>query len=207
VLVFIALSMLIALLLVEVVEALADVDARSRYDTVFTLGIGSLVAWLSYRLWREPPLDAASLFLFVGVLMMLVVAFGPGYGAHYAPWFLPALIGTYVLLDDTWRRLLLVGYVVAAVTYAVEYAFVPFLGASAGAILGPSDWITSVSDWLDQPNAWGLVRLPLVVTYLVVIAAGIARLTELTTRSSAGNDERTSPPATSRAGTAPNRLE
>lgn len=203
----ITLAMLSVLVLVGVMAVLTDVDVRSRYDTVFTLGVVSLVAWLSYRLWREPPLAAATLFLLVAVLFMLVVAFGPGYGAHYAPWFLPALVATYVLLDDGWRRLLLIGYVIAAATYTIEYAFVPFLGASAGAVLGTSDWIMDVGDWLERPNPWGLVRLPLAVTYVVVIAAGIARLTELTTQSSAGSDERTSPPATSQAATAPNRFE
>jgi hypothetical protein len=108
---------------------------------------------------------------------MLVVAFGPGYGAHYAYWFIPALVGTYVLLDDAWRSLLRVAYVVAALTYAVEYALVPFLGAYAVAMFGSSGWMTDVSDYLTVPHRWVIFRLPLLVVYLVVIAQGIARLT------------------------------
>ena len=127
----ITLLMLGALVAVELLDRLTPIDARSRYDTLFTIGVISLVVWLSYRLWREPPLAPESLFLLVAVIFMLVVTFGPGYGAHYAPWFIPALVATYVLLDDGWRRLLLVGYAVAAVTYVVEYAFIPFLGGSA----------------------------------------------------------------------------
>jgi hypothetical protein len=114
--------------------------------------------------------------LLVAVIFMAVVAFGPGYGAHYAYWFIPALIGTYVLLDDAWRRLLLVAYVVAGVTYAVEYAVVPFLGAWAVAMFGGSGWMTDFAEHLSTPHHWVLYRLPLFVVYLVVIAQGIRRL-------------------------------
>lgn len=196
------LLMLGALVAVELLDRLTPIDARSRYDTLFTVSVISLVVWLSYRLWREPPLAPESLFLLVAVIFMLVVTFGPGYGAHYAPWFLPALVATYVLLDDGWRRLLLVGYAVAAVTYVVEYAFIPFLGGSASAVLGSSDWITEFGEWLNRPHRWGIMRIPLFATYVLVIAAGIARLAELTRRSSGDSDGRTSPPEASRAASA-----
>jgi hypothetical protein len=128
---------------------------------------------------------------------MSVVAFGTGYGAHYAPWFLPALVATYVLLDDAWRRLLLVGYAIAAATYVVEYAFVPFLGAFAGPVLGDPGWVAGVGEWLeDEPQNWGLVRAPLFAVYVVVIAAGAARAGALMRRSSGDTAERTSPRAT-----------
>jgi hypothetical protein len=125
-----------------------------------------------------------------------VIAFGTGYGAHYAPWFLPALVATYVLLDDAWRKLLLVAYAIAAVTYALEYAFIDFLGAYAAAALGEPGWVIETGEWLNQPDRWGAMRLPLFVAYLVVIAAGIARISELMKRSSADSGGRRSPPAT-----------
>ena len=110
----------------------------------------------------------------VAIVPMVVVAFGPGYGPQYAYWFLPALVATYVLLDDGWRRLLLVGYVVAVVTYAVEYAFVPWLGAYATA--GDAAWITDISKYLDDPREVTVFRLPLFAIYLLIVAAGVARL-------------------------------
>lgn len=190
------LAMALVLALAEILERLS-IDVRSHYADAFTLGLLALVVWLGYRLWREPPLDAAVTFTLVAVIFMSVVAFGTGYGAHYAPWFLPALVATYVLLDDAWRRLLLVAYVIAAATYVVEYAFVGFLGAFAMPLFGDPAWVADVGDWLEEePQNWGVVRLPLFAAYVVVIAAGAARIAELMTRSSGGTAERTSPPAT-----------
>jgi Glycosyltransferase family 87 len=156
--------------------SLTGIDARERYGTVFTLAVLVLVVWLARRLWHESPLPADRLFLLVAVILMVIVAAGPGYGPQYAYWFLPALVATYVLLDDGWRRLLLVGYAIAAVTYAVEYAFVPWLGAYASEIAGASDRVTRVSDYLDSPQHLTFFRAPLFAVYLVVVAAGVARL-------------------------------
>jgi hypothetical protein len=179
-------------------DGLTGIDVRARYQTVFTLGVIVLVIWLGRRLWRATPLPADRLFLLVAVILMTIVAFGPGYGPQYAYWFLPALVATYVLLDDGWRRLLLAGYVVAAVTYSLEYAFVPWLGSYASEIAPDARWIGDVSEHLDDPQRLTLYRVPLFAAYLVVVAAGIARLirepTEqplegdlTTTRSSGGS--------------------
>lgn len=158
------------------VASVTGIDARAWYTTVFTIVVVVLVAWLGRRLWREPPLGPERLFLLVAVVLMAIVALGPGYGPQYAYWFLPALVATYVLLDERWRRLLVVAYAIAALTYAVEYAFVPWLGSYASAIAGDDDWITRTSDYLDDPQRLTLFRIPLFAVYLVVLAAGIARL-------------------------------
>jgi hypothetical protein len=73
-----------------------------------------------------------------------------------------------------------VAYVVAGLTYAVEYAVVPFLGAYAAAMFGTSDWMTDLSDYLTAPHRWVIFRLPLLVVYFVVVAQGIARLSRET---------------------------
>jgi hypothetical protein len=204
VLLVLAILMLAALLLVEVLEAL-DVAARDRYGSAFTLGLVAAFLLLGYRLWQKPPLTPASLYLLVALIFMAVNAFGTGYAAHYAPWFVPALIATYVLLDDVWRRLLLVGYFVAAVTYAVEYALISFLGAYLDPIFGYPQWVDDAGQWLFPSHRWGLVRLPLVVIYVVVIAAGIARLPGLMMRSSGDSGARTSRPEGLPGETAPAR--
>ena len=172
----------------ETFDRLASIDVQDVYATFFTVALLVVVVWLGYRLWREPPPTAARLFLLVAVVFMAVVAFGPGYGPQYAYWFLPALVATYVLLDDAWRRLLIVAYVFAGVTYAIEYAFVSFLGAYAVAIVGAEDWILDIAEELENPGQLVVFRLPLFVVYVVVIAAGIARLTDSTTREPAAYD-------------------
>lgn len=151
-------------------------DARQPHGRVFTVLTVIAVLWLWRRLRREPPPTADRLFLLVATILMTVVVLGPGYGPQYAYWFLPALVATYVLLDGAWRRLLIVCYVVAAVTYTVEYAFVPWLGAGATAALGRSDWLTEAGTYLDEPLHLTLFRLPLLAAYLALTVAGIRRL-------------------------------
>ena len=161
-------------------DRLSSHDVRPRYDTLFTLLAIATVAWLSRRLWRGPPLKPEELFLFVAVIFMLVVAFGSGYGPQYAYWFMPALVATYVLLDDAWRRLLRIGYLVAGLTYLVEYGFIPWLGAWVPAVFGSSDWTTEVAEFL-IPYRLVLLNVPLLAVYLLVLAGGIGRLAALRT--------------------------
>ena len=159
-------------------EELTRFDFRSLYGSVFTLAVIVTVVWLLRRLSREEPLPPERLFLLVAVVLLAVVAFGPGYGPQYAYWFIPALVATYVLLDDEWRRLLRIAWAVAGLTYLVEYAFVPWLGSYANEVVGASAWVTDVSDYLDTPHRLVLFRLPLFLVYLLLIYEGIARLTE-----------------------------
>ncbi len=161
-------------------DRLSSLDVRPRYETLFTLLAIATVVWLSHRLWRVPPLKPEELFLYVAVIFMLVVAFGSGYGPQYAYWFMPALVATYVLLDDAWRRLLRIGYLVAGLTYLVEYGFIPWLGAWVPAVFGSSDWTTDVAEFL-IPYRLVLLNVPLFAVYLLVLAGGIGRLAALRT--------------------------
>ncbi|HTK23971.1 MAG TPA: hypothetical protein VL264_07055 [Gaiella sp.] len=164
--------------LVEGADRFGLLDARGRYSAVFTLVVALAASGAFVVLWRtETPPEARWLFLAAAVGLMVVVAFGPGYGPQYAYWFLPALVASYVLLDDGWRRLLRVAWLVAALTYAVEYAVVDYLGAGASRVFGSGTWTADVGDYLKEPDHLVVYRLPLFVVYLVLIAAGIDRLT------------------------------
>ena len=154
VLVALTVLMLAALLLVEVLEALT-IGARDKLRLRFHICLFSAVVLMGYRLWKEQPLAAETLYLLVALIFMVVVTFGTGYAAHYAPWFVPALIATYVLLDDGWRRLLLIGYFIAAATYAFEYAFIAFLGAYADPIFGYPQWIDDFGGWFERTPSLG----------------------------------------------------
>ena len=155
----------------------------SAHGWAFTLAVVAAVVLLWRRLSREEPLPPEASFLLAAILLMVVPVLGPGYGPQYAYWYLPALVGTYVLLDDGWRRLLRITYVVAAVTYTVDYAFVSFLGRNLHALAPGADWVSDLSDYLSDLDRLTIWRLPLTVAYLVVIAAGIARLAGRSSRS------------------------
>jgi hypothetical protein len=195
------------------VDRLTGIDLRASYPTAFTLAVLLGVLWLGGRLWREPLPQAERLFLLVAVTFLAVVGLGPGYGPQYAYWLLPSLVATYALLDDGWRRLLLVAFVVSSSTYAIEYAFVPWLGAYAEAVIGDANWVADVSAYLDTPQTLTLLRTPLFCVYLALLVAGGRRLiaqrrlaiAELKAQSSDDSDGRTSPPEASRAAIAPGR--
>jgi hypothetical protein len=172
--------------LVEGADRFSLLDARAHYATVFTLALAGGAAWTFALLWRKAPLPGSRLFLFAAVLLMVVVAFGPGYGPQYAYWFLPALVATYVLLDDTWRRLLQIAWVVAGLTYAIEYAVVDYLGAWAGGAFGGPTWVDDAGEYLQTPHHLILLRLPLYAVYLVLIAAGVERLAGRTASRATG---------------------
>jgi hypothetical protein len=162
--------------LVEGADRFGVLDARGHYATVFTAALAVAATGAFVVLWREEPPTTPRLFLLAGVALMIVVAFGPGYGPQYAYWFLPALVATYVLLDDAWRRLLRVAWLVAALTYVIEYAVVDYLGAWAVQVFGSATWIADLGDYLNTPHHLVVYRLPLYAVYLVLIAAGIERL-------------------------------
>lgn len=162
--------------LVEGADRFGVLDARGHYATFFTAALAVAATGAFLVLWREEPPTPSRLFLLAGVALMIVVAFGPGYGPQYAYWFLPALVATYVLLDEAWRRLLRVAWLVAALTYVIEYAVVDYLGAWAVHAFGSATWIADAGDYLSTPHHLVVYRLPLYAVYLVLIAAGIERL-------------------------------
>jgi hypothetical protein len=162
--------------LVEGADRFGVLDARGHYATFFTAALAVAATGAFLVLWREEPPTPSRLFLLAGVALMIVVAFGPGYGPQYAYWFLPALVATYVLLDEAWRRLLRVAWLVAALTYVIEYAVVGYLGAWAVHVFGSATWIADAGDYLSTPHHLVVYRLPLYAVYLVLIAAGIERL-------------------------------
>jgi hypothetical protein len=176
--------------LVEAADRFSLMDARGDYSTAFTVAVAGATAGAFLLLWRDEPPPAPWLFLAAGVGLMLVVAFGPGYGPQYAYWFLPALVATYVLLDDAWRRLLRVAWLVAALTYAVEYAVVDYLGAWAVQAFGSATWLADVGEYLKTPHHLVVYRLPLYAVYLVLIAAGIERLVGRDERVAVGEQAR-----------------
>jgi hypothetical protein len=136
----------------------------------------ALVALLWRRLSSEAPLGPERLFLLVALLLLSVPVLGPGYAPQYAYWFLPAFIGTYVLLDHEWRVLLRLAYVIASLTYLWEYAILPHYGQFADQFASDSDWLAEVSDQAYPSGVQTLVRLPLFLVAVLIIVEGVRRL-------------------------------
>ena len=154
-----------------------DKDVSSVFETGFLVLSLTTIVWLWFRLSREQqPLGPQVLFLLTALLLLAIPVLGPGYGTQYIYWCLPVLIGTYVLLDDSWRTLLRIGYVVAGATYVAEYAFSPSHGAFANHIWSGS-WVAELNEAFVERETQTLLTLPLFVVYMLVIVLGVRRLT------------------------------
>ncbi len=155
------------------IGSIGDAYARD----VFPLVLLAFEIAAAVVLWRRD-LDTRRTLLVAGLILLAIPAVGSGYASQYAYWWLPLLVATYPLFDRGWRRLLLASYVIAAATYIVEYGLLIDHGAflivndyfSPGAFLNDAKLRFSEPTWLT------VLRLPLFLASLAVIAGGVLRL-------------------------------
>jgi hypothetical protein len=150
-------------------------DATRVYERAFTFALVAGVVLLSRATWRLG-LDGRRTVLLAGLLLAAVPAVGPGYAPQYAYWFLPPLLASYVMFDSGWRRILLACYIVAAVDWIVEYALFRALGRFLVAFFADSSRLLRISDRVSTQGAETIVRIPLFVAFLILLAAGARRL-------------------------------
>src|SRR5262249_11371374 len=105
---------------------------------------------------------------------------GPGYAPQYLYWFLPLLITTFVMFKKNWQIASANFFIIAALTYSIEYALLPSHGMFLLRILAnessqPPSWLPLIQK---LPTAEGqtLLRFPLFVAYLFLFAVGMAIL-------------------------------
>jgi hypothetical protein len=131
---------------------------------------------LLFRVLWNRGLDARRTILLAGLVLAAIPVIGPGYAPQYAYWFMPALIASYPLFDDRWRRILLVCYAVAAVTFIVEYGLIAGLGHFFNGFFGDTGILHRLSDRISTPGAETVERLPLFAALLVVLVSGFRRV-------------------------------
>ena len=144
------------------------------YTRAFEVLMLAVVAMVVVRAVRRG-LSERELILLTALLLMLPPILGPGYAPQYAWWWLPTLVMAYAL-EGFWLRVpLLVLFVVASVTYAVDYALVPTLG---GGVLVPGhpSWAAASRVLASSLSAETYLRLPLFAAYLVVLLAAAVQL-------------------------------
>jgi hypothetical protein len=155
---------------------LAHVDGLTGpYERLFTAVLLAAVCVLFAAAWRRG-LGVSATVLLAALLLAVIPALGPGYGPQYAYWYIPALLATYPLLDDAWRKMLLAFYAIAAVTYVIEYALLIALGRFLVAFFDGSSLLERVSVRLSKPGDVTVLRLPLFLAFLVLLVAGVRRL-------------------------------
>jgi hypothetical protein len=145
------------------------------YSHVFTVVLIAGVAVLFRVLWSRG-LDEKRTILLAGLVLAAIPAVGPGYAPQYAYWFMPPLIASYPLFDDGWRRILLVCYAVAAVTFVIDYGLVEGLGHFVNGFFGDTGFLHRLSRGISTPGTQTLERLPLFAAFLVLLVAGWRRV-------------------------------
>ena len=162
---------------------LANHQGASRlYSRLFTVALLAAIAALFVVLWKRP-VDNRRTILLAGLVLAAIPALGPGYAPQYVYWYLPALVASYPLFDDRWRQILIVFYVIGAITFIVEYALIPGLGRFLYAFFDHSGFLHRVSDGYDDAGIQTEVRIPLFVAFLVVLVAGARRVWPKESRS------------------------
>ncbi|MGZ4409784.1 MAG: glycosyltransferase 87 family protein [Gaiellaceae bacterium] len=155
---------------------LAHLNGVTRlYVHVFTVVLVVGAAVLFRVLWNRG-LDARRAILLAGLILAAIPAIGPGYAPQYAYWFMPALIASYPLFDDGWRRILLVCYAVAAVTFVIEYGLIAPYGHFLNGFFGDTALLHRLGNRISTPGAETVFRLPLFAAILVVLAGGCRRV-------------------------------
>ena len=149
--------------------------AIAAYASVFapllSLGLLMLCWWLARR-----TLSAHAIVVTAAMLLLLVPTLGPGYAPQYAYWYLPLLVVSFAMGDERWRRLLLLVFAVASLTYIVEYGFLPAQGAAIVHALGDRWPFGSWSRHWSPPQAQSLIRLPLFLAQLALLACGARKV-------------------------------
>ena len=145
------------------------------YSRLFTLVLIAGVLVLSRVLWNRG-LDGRRAILLAGLVLLAIPAIGPGWAPQYAYWFMPPLIASYPLFDDGWRRILLVAYAVAAVTFVVDYGLIDGLGHFFNHFFGDTGFLRHLSKRISTPGAETVERLPLFACSVVVLVAGCRRM-------------------------------
>lgn len=149
--------------------------ATTVYTPFFVLSLAVFLTYVAYQMLTSEQAGKSILLMSAAALFMIVVALGPGYGPQYIYWTLPLLLLCYSSADPSFRLALRVGYLIAALTYLVEYALLPSLGMFlVGTVQAPS--LLSLGEFLSSQWHQSLLRLPLFTTYCVLLAMTLRRL-------------------------------
>ena len=169
------------------------------YQTFFTPLLAVVCVAFAVAALRNRLSTARALYASAAFLLAFLVALGPGYGPQYFYWSWPVLLVAFAVGSSALRRLVLGFGVVAAVTYAVEYAFAGMLGA----FLAPRFPSTLDAIFGSCPacfRVFTLVRTPLWLGYLALLW-GLAR--EISTDRPGGMEAEEAKPVRESAASSP----
>lgn len=126
-----------------------------------------LMAAASWYVLKQAGLSKSELVRLSLWLMLGLLILGPGYSPQYIAWLLPLSVLHVAFSEVSERRWLLATYLIATLTYLVEYAIIPDHGAFL-LLWSHADGIPQCSEALKSPGGQTMLRLPLFLVYTVL---------------------------------------
>jgi hypothetical protein len=148
------------------------------YNWVFYAVLAAVMVWSVIFFWRRQSIGGRETVLVAALLLAGIPALGPGYAPQYLYWFMPLLIATFSFFKGAWRLMLAGFALIAAGTYVVEYALFPSHGMFLFRILtneSKMDQAMALMPVMSQcssPTGQTLIRLPMFIAYLTLLAFG-----------------------------------
>jgi len=101
------------------------------------------------------------------LLLISIPTLGPGYSPPYILWYLPLLIILFAISSPGSRSFLIVGYVIIAITYLIEYALFEDHGAFLTKLI-PDTSLIHLGQVLGGHSQSVLMRLPMFMWYIIL---------------------------------------
>jgi len=149
------------------------------YNVIFYVLLFMVMVASSILFWHRRSIGDRETVLFAALLLVCIPVFGPGYNSEYLYWFMPFLVATFAFFKGKWRLVLTGFALITACTYLVEYAVLGSHGTFLLNILvykmgnlHPPLWLLRPMAKCESATGQTLIRLPLFVAYLALLAVG-----------------------------------
>lgn len=141
------------------------------YAAIFPLVLAAALLFLARRLTRARDIAARHVILLAATILLALITFGTGYGPQYNAWPLPFLLLSTALFGAEWRRDLIVIWIVATITFVVEYAVSFALGAFLLHLTRDAS-VWRAAYLLTDRRLVTLLRLPLFAAFVWLVVRG-----------------------------------
>jgi hypothetical protein len=155
-------------------------DAITLYQKISPLLFIATIGFAAWKCYNTRSLTPPQVILAMLLLLMFIPTFGPGYSPPYILWFLPLIIMLYAFATRGLKRLLVISWIIAMLTYITEYAFFRSHGAFLTTMF-PTESIMDLSNTLSGSRMQVIIRLPLFLFYILLFFATVKYLRRTTT--------------------------
>ena len=144
-------------------------EALRGYGLLFEAAFFVVAAVVTRRMLRAETVSDRALVLLPLLLLAAIPTLGPGFATQYLYWYWPLVLLAAIVGSRDLRFGIAAFAAIAVATYAVEYAFVPILGAALSRTRPAfGDPVLSIA--LDTPYTLTVLRLPFFGASLLLLA-------------------------------------